>query len=520
MSNPGDAGPQSRSRLAIFASALLVVLSIGFRWPALLNADATNSDAAIVGLQALHILEGEWTPYLWGSGYQSSIDSVIAALWMALFGKSTTSLMASSLACHIVLALLGFDLLRRSVGVWRALVLALLWVFTTACVHGYALYPPRQASLTLVFVSWWLVSRKRLSTGALVAGLAAFADPLALVFLPSTALVLTLSSAESTWRQRWHVLGALTIGLVPFMWLRMRPDAKGGALGFELTLDRIVHNGRIFLDSAFPWTTGTKIFAAKTMMDYVEWPMHPFVRGVCLAGLGILLFALGLVVFRLVRSAGRERASFFRQDLPANVMWSWVAASGILVSIAAFLVSVMVFDHFSMRYLIAWPLMLPLMLGGVVDRVWLFRASTAFAIFMGAVGGWVSFRPATDGAHVSVAPSIRDAHRVIEILRREGIHFAVADYWSSYRMTLLSKEDPIVIPSHASQDRYAPYRDRFAKAERVAWIHDEERSDQPLLLSEARAQAFCVSNQRFSAGTFTVWICVPRSQSSSNILPE
>lgn len=129
----------------------------------------------------------------------------------------------------------------------------------------------------------------------------------------------------------------------------------------------------------------------------------------------------------------------FWQDLPATIVtWSWVAASGILVSIAAFLVSVMVFDHFSMRYLIAWPLMLPLMLGGVVDRVWLFRASTAFAIFMGAVGGWVSFRPATDGAHVSVALySIRDAHRVIEILRREGIDFAVADYWSSYRMTLL-----------------------------------------------------------------------------------
>lgn len=161
-----------------------------------------------------------------GSGYQSSIDSVIAALWMALFGKSTTSLMASSLACHIVLALLG-STLRRSVGVWCALVLALLWVFTTACVHGYALYPPRQASLTLVFVSWWLVSRKRLSTGALVAGLAAFADPLALVFPPSTALDSTLSSAESTWRQRWHVLGALTIGLVAFMWLRMRPDVKG-----------------------------------------------------------------------------------------------------------------------------------------------------------------------------------------------------------------------------------------------------------------------------------------------------
>src|SRR5215510_2802496 len=53
----------------------LAVLSVLFRIPPLLNARGVNSDAAVVGLQALHILQGEWSWFLWGAPYQASFDA-------------------------------------------------------------------------------------------------------------------------------------------------------------------------------------------------------------------------------------------------------------------------------------------------------------------------------------------------------------------------------------------------------------------------------------------------------------
>ena len=52
----------------------VLVASILFRLPPLINAAGTNSDAAIVGVQAMHILRGEWSWFLLGSGYQTSVD--------------------------------------------------------------------------------------------------------------------------------------------------------------------------------------------------------------------------------------------------------------------------------------------------------------------------------------------------------------------------------------------------------------------------------------------------------------
>ena len=60
------------------ALVALVAASFAFRAPALLNAGQTNSDAAVVGLQAMHVLRGEGSPFLWGSGYQTSTDSIVA----------------------------------------------------------------------------------------------------------------------------------------------------------------------------------------------------------------------------------------------------------------------------------------------------------------------------------------------------------------------------------------------------------------------------------------------------------
>jgi len=75
------AGPPARASARVgvwLPPLLLVVVSVLARLPALVNARGVNSDAAVVGLQAMHILHGEWSWFLWGAGYQASFDATQA----------------------------------------------------------------------------------------------------------------------------------------------------------------------------------------------------------------------------------------------------------------------------------------------------------------------------------------------------------------------------------------------------------------------------------------------------------
>src|SRR3712207_3476813 len=92
---------------------VLLVASTLFRLPNLLNARGVHSDAAIVGLQALHILRGEWSWFLWGAGYQSSLDALLLSIGFAITGPHALTMMVVPLIGHLLLVSLTFDILRR-----------------------------------------------------------------------------------------------------------------------------------------------------------------------------------------------------------------------------------------------------------------------------------------------------------------------------------------------------------------------------------------------------------------------
>src|SRR5262245_15212193 len=92
---------------------VIVAASVAYRLPRLISAGDLHSDAAVVGLQAAHFLRGELSPLLWGSGYQTSVDSAVAALFFASFGPTPLSLRLSTFVGFVVLTLLAYATLRR-----------------------------------------------------------------------------------------------------------------------------------------------------------------------------------------------------------------------------------------------------------------------------------------------------------------------------------------------------------------------------------------------------------------------
>lgn len=452
--------------VAVLAAAIL------FRLPPILHAAQTNSDAAIVGLQAMHVLRGEWSWFLWGSGYQTSVDAAFAAVLFGLAGATPRALLCSSLALHLVATSLLWSTLARRIGPARAALAVFPLVLTSSPLQTYILYPPRQASLTIAVAALWALDRAAdaqrvrafVVSGALV-GLACFADPYALVLVPPLAAFAIACSLGRGTRATAANLAAFaagaSLGAVPFALLRVARRATSGQLALGLDPPALARHARLLVESALPWTLGARAYSASSALGYGPWPGPLAVRVLLLVGGGVFLGALvvggALAVARSVSWPVRRLAI--------------AGAVGYLAAIGGFLVSPMVMDLFSSRYLAAIPLLAPLALAPLAARF----GARRFGVFVApaalacAIAGWVGYGP------FLATPSEDDA-RLVAALAERGIRFATADYWAAYRLTFLARERVTFVPTNVSEDRYPPYRAAFDAAPIVAYVFDPERS--------------------------------------------
>lgn len=504
--------PKSTWKRAALATSTLVFLSFAFRIPALLNAKSTNSDAAVVGLQAMHILRGERSAFLWGSGYQTSVDAFVAAGFFKLFGATPLVLMLSSLTLHVVLTLLVFATLRRHFRPWTSVLLSLPLVLSPASVHTYALYPPRQAALTLAVAAFWAIDgagaatqvtrvRAWLAAGGALMTLAVAADPYPLLFVPLTitfaVLVGLLPTQKGSSRLGFvpFVVGAV-VGLVPFLLLRRAAGARSGPFG--LTTGMLAHHFDLLVSDCLPWALSYKPYVASDARDYRPWDAPAVFRFVAVVGaLVVVMIALyGMV------------AVFLRAVPWPMRRLGFVGGVAFPTAIAAFLLSVMSMDHFSMRYLVILTLMLPFAAMPASYVLGAKRFALVFAphLVAAAICGWLGYGPFVRGPlPARLTAQIADDERLGSALEERGVKYAVADYWASYRLTFLHRERIVVVPRNVDEDRYAPYRRALDAAPSFAYIYDPSRSREQLDEAE-RDIRVDADVERTTVGRHTIFI--------------
>ncbi len=496
------------------ATLALVAVSYAFRVPPLLNARSTNSDAAVVGLQAMHMLRGEISPFLWGSGYQTSADAAWAALFFAVLGASPFVLMLSALTLHIASTWLVFSMLRRRFDPWLALLVVMPLVVSPSSVHSYALYPPRQLSLTLAMAAFWAIDnaaqrvRPRaapawLVAGGLLATLAVSADPYPMLLVPLICLHALLVTWPRVGRGLWFMAGGAA-GLVPFLLVHGQPGAKSGPLGFTTTM--LAHHFRLLVEECLPWALSYKVYFARNVMDYQPWDAPLWFRA--LGTIGALLLA-ALVVFGLLAPTRRVA-----QMVPLALRrLGFVGALAFPLAIGAFLVSVMVMDHFSMRYLVVLTLMTPFAVAPAAHALGARRFALVFVphLVASAIAGWVGYGPFVRGAMPVVeTPELRDDYALAATLRARGVRWATADYWASYRLTFLFREEIVVVPTNAGEDRYPPYRRAFEAQPVFAYVFDPGRSREDVSAAERELTSANEHVEKLPIGELLVFIVTRR----------
>ena len=127
--------------------ATIVAVMIAARL-VLLAADAVpfNSDEAVVGLMARHILQGERPAFFYGQAYLGSTDAWLVAIACAVFGPSVWMIRLVQIALFAATLFTTYPVARRlGLDEWtaRAAVMlmalppTLLTLYTTATLGGY-----------------------------------------------------------------------------------------------------------------------------------------------------------------------------------------------------------------------------------------------------------------------------------------------------------------------------------------------------------------------------------------------
>ncbi|MBL8924623.1 MAG: glycosyltransferase family 39 protein [Pseudonocardia sp.] len=495
---------------------LLVVASVLARVPALVNARGVNSDAAVVGLQAIHVLHGEWSWFLWGAGYQASLDAALVAAAFSVTGPSALTLMVVPLIGYLVAVVLTYDVLRRAVGRGGAAVACLPLVFAPQSINGVALYAPRQWAITTTVLAVWLASRARgrraplwLAGSGFAAGFAVYLDLFTLQMMPAVGgfalwcAVTATRSGPGVPRQRARGVGALLLGLVAgvavIAWSRAQPVADGAKAG--LTLDKIGTNWSLMVDQCLPYLLGLRVFVQDpATLEHHLWPA-PWPLQVIQAA-AACTFAVA-VCWAAVAVVGRIGPVAVR-GLGA------LGLIGTAASVGGFLVSTMPADLLSARYLAPIVWLAPFTLAPAAHALgarW-FAVGIAPLVVAIGVGGWYAYAPYVhDGIPVRDPRGVAQDEVVLaDALRAQGIHHAAAQYWLAYRLTFLFDEDPVVVPLAVADDRYRPYRDGFDAAPVVAYVfHPSEPRATPEAV-ETQLAAEGATYRREEIAGFTVLV--------------
>jgi hypothetical protein len=461
-------------KLAPFA--ILVALNVLFRLPALLNANGVHSDAAIVGLQAMHILKGETSRFLWGAGYQGSFDAWAVAALFALGGPSALKLMLAPFVGHLLLCFFAWLTLSRRLSARKAMLVCLPLVFTPQAINGVALYAPRQWCLTFLFAAIWLLDQAsatqwwplKLALGLLLAVFSTYLDLYGLQVLAPVVIFFVFCAFDAP-RSLKKVALRLGVGLASlaagYFLVSLLRSADGGSTsqtGLAFSAARVAANWPLFKDTCLPWVLSAKVFVPGANLYPDLWVTPAPVRGWQLFGAGTLLLGIALApALALVRRVPWEVSRL-------GLLGAGAAAASML----GFLLSGMPYDMWAARYLAPIVWLAPFALAPLALLLTARGLGVLLAPYLSvaALGGWLSFGHYVNGPlpRLDARGQAGDELQVLSFLRSRKVQAASAQYWLSYRLTFLFEENPIVVPLNG--DRYRPYRDAFNQAATVAYV--------------------------------------------------
>jgi Dolichyl-phosphate-mannose-protein mannosyltransferase len=510
-SSPSD---NARRFLQLLLIAALVIVG---RAPFLLHGDRFfDSDEAVEGLMASHVLQGEHPAFLWGQNYKGVPEVYLAAAVFAITGPSVVALKSVTLACFALFVCLQYVLVERLFS------RAIAWMATAFLILGppslvlWSLSGNAEVVMTLLAgtviclgIDVWrrTGSRTAFMTACAAAGFGLWVHQYIIYYWIALGLAILHSLP-----QRRKILGYVVAAREMPAWLRMLTALiaavavayvalgvaaflTGGFDAAPLGVHIGVHHPQKLWNIAAGLLIVVVVARIFALSGRPNSPVSSLVYAAVLAfavgyGPALAAYATGGGSPPIARTdlAGISAAvsPFVRQILPIVIGlrspatgWlgvpSWLGLSLVFAIVASFVaLREQPFTPLFHFLLVMTPLVF-LLSGAFVDAQsyrYLMPVSGALAVVL-ALGVWRTFRWSRVAGTMSLAmiltlfgleqrawylelePDAQSA-AIINCLDRNGVRTAFGDYWLSYKLTFLTNERIVVAPENGV-DRYSPY---------------------------------------------------------------
>lgn len=247
------------------AVALVLAGGIALRiWVYGTEVAAPDSDEAIVGLMARHLLHGEVTTFYWGQPYGGTQEVFLVAPLFALFGTSLAALRVVPIALVLVACVLVWRVGRRlggeRIGLTAAAVLWLWPPYTIAhTMREYGFYGSNLVyAALLLLLALRIVERPspgRVAAFGLVLGLA-FWQTAQIIPVALPTIAWTAWKAPRALRHAWLGLGCAVVGALPWLVWNIRND--WGSLLTRSDLGSYAHGLRLLASPLVPMLLGLR----------------------------------------------------------------------------------------------------------------------------------------------------------------------------------------------------------------------------------------------------------------------
>lgn len=470
-----------------------------------MDAFPFNSDEAIVGLMARHILNGARPIFFYGQAYMGSLDAYLVALFFLFFGTHTWVIRLVQILLYLAVIISTLHLmnllnLNRRVQIITACMLALpsvnVTLYTTVSLGGYneALLIGNLILIVSVKIyqkipqfltepkenrdthGWLLVS----SLGCLI-GFGLWVNGLTLVYaIPAGALILwglIRDKSKNGWSAfsrflLWGFAG-FVIGSSPW-WIFGLANAASSSLMGELLGSAVAVESGGWFQIVFNHLISFVLFGLTALLGLrppwsVEWlafPMIPFV----------------VMFWGMVVAYTFKRAQKWNQSEPGLFL-----SIGVVVTLAAGFIFTSFGTDPSGRYFLPLWIPLSILASGMVDE-WIPTTQwrivvVCFILIFHGVGIFQSATKNPPGLTTQFDLKTVIDHRydkdLIRFLTDKDETCGYSNYWVSYPLAFNSNEQLIFIPSlpyHQDlrytprDDRYKPYTDYVEGCGRVAYI--------------------------------------------------
>ncbi len=471
-------------RIEMAGYALVLGLAALVRWLLMLEYYAQpNSDQAIIGLMARHILAGEHPAFYWGQSYNGTLETYLTALALKAGADPLTALHLPPIAFGLLFVGATMALCRQLYTPALALACGLYLAVGPPVLIEYSVLPGYNYLQTMALGTTALVLAIEVSRrgrwwpapiAAFALGLALWAQPLAIAYVPAVLAVL-VGPARAAWHKgtRGVLIGAALLsllggllGLLPVLAYNLH--SRWSTLTFLMGRPNHAHLstmeiGRRLLVWAGPVLSG--LIPPSEDPDLFQRYLHAhvalYVVALLLVGLALLATILHWrTLLRWCASAGSAR--------PAGELALLVLAFTLITSYLFSTWSTSRWSATDPRYLLPLYTLAPLLL----------RAAWPRGASMGRrlAGAGILLLMATAGlaANASASPHVDDPHPLTRLLETRGDTAVYGDYWLVYRLAFASDERLVPLVTGADlrlgYNRYAPYI-RVARQEgHFAWL--------------------------------------------------